>query len=58
MTKKCVMLARKQELTVSQLASLGGAARARALTAERRKEIATKAAKARWANRGRKLQQT
>jgi hypothetical protein len=38
----------KPELTVQQLAAMGGAARARKLNKARRKEIASAAAKARW----------
>ncbi len=41
-------------MTVQQFASLGGKARAKSLTAQRRKLIASNAAKARWKNRGKK----
>jgi hypothetical protein len=36
-------------MTVQEFAALGGKARAKGLTAKRRKEIAAKAAAARWA---------
>ena len=39
-----------KEMTVKELAAMGGRARAEALTKKRRKEIATAAAKKRWAN--------
>jgi hypothetical protein len=39
----------KKELTVRELASLGGKARKKALTPARRKEIAQKAIATRWA---------
>lgn len=39
-----------KEMTVKELAAMGGRARAEALTKKRRKEIATEAAKKRWAN--------
>lgn len=39
---------RQGDLTVRQLASLGGKARAKSLSAERRREIAIKAINARW----------
>jgi hypothetical protein len=38
----------KAASAAAQLGKLGGSARAKALTAKRRKEIAKKAAKARW----------
>lgn len=41
-------------MTVQQMASLGGMARAKSLTPERRREIARKAAKARWKGKKRK----
>lgn len=41
---------KKKELTVSELAKLGNAARNRKLTAEQRSEIARKAGRARWKN--------
>jgi hypothetical protein len=40
----------KKELTVSELASLGGKARSEKLSAKRRKAIARKASLARWGN--------
>lgn len=46
--KESKMLASNQEMTLREFASLGGKARAKALTAERRKEIASNAAKKRW----------
>ena len=49
MGKKSI-LASKQ-LTLAEFASMGGKARAKKLTPERRKEIASNAAKARWAKR-------
>ena len=39
-----------KEMTVKELAAMGGRARAEALTKKRREEIATEAAKKRWAN--------
>jgi len=38
----------KKEMTVKEFAALGGKARAKAMPAKRRKEIAKKAAAARW----------
>ncbi len=40
----------KKNPTASDMGKVGGPARAKALTAERRQEIARKAAKARWGN--------
>jgi hypothetical protein len=49
------MTKRKKQLTVSEMAKMGGKARARSLTPERRKEIARKAITTRWAKKpGRK----
>jgi hypothetical protein len=42
---------KKKELTVSQLAKMGGKARAKSLTPARRKEIAKKAIATRWAKK-------
>ncbi len=39
---------KKKEMTVKELASLGGHARKKKLSAARRKEIAQKAIRARW----------
>lgn len=39
---------RKKELTIREVAALGGRARAESLTPEQRKQIARKGAKARW----------
>ena len=39
---------RQGDLTVRQMASLGGKARAKSLSAKRRREIAVKAINARW----------
>ncbi len=39
---------KKKEMTVKELASLGGQARKKKLSAARRKEIAQKAIRARW----------
>jgi len=44
----------KKPLTVSELARMGGKARAKKLSAERRSEIAKKAVQAREAKRNRK----
>ncbi len=41
----------KKELTVSEMARLGGKARAKSLSPARRKEIAQKAIKTRWAKK-------
>jgi hypothetical protein len=40
---------KKREMTISEMAKLGGKARARSLSPARRKEIAEKAIKTRWA---------
>jgi general stress protein YciG len=46
---------KKKQLTVSEMAKMGGKARAKSLTPERRKEIARKAIATRWAKKpGRK----
>jgi hypothetical protein len=42
---------KKKELTVSELAKMGGQARAKSLTPARRKEIAQKAIATRWAKK-------
>jgi hypothetical protein len=42
---------KKPALTVSEMAAMGGNARAKGLTKKRRKEIASEAAKARWADK-------
>ena len=47
MSKKSSILASKH-MTVAEMASLGGKARTAALSPERRKEIASNAAKERW----------
>jgi hypothetical protein len=39
----------KKEITLTELSSMGGKARAKALTESRRKEISQKAIQARWA---------
>jgi hypothetical protein len=39
----------KREMTITEFARKGGKARAKALTKQRRREIATKAINARWA---------
>lgn len=41
----------KKELTITEFARMGAKARQKELTPERRKEIARKAAKARWAKK-------
>jgi len=46
----------EKEMTVKELASLGGHARKKKLSAARRKEIAQKAIRARWTNRKRKAE--
>jgi hypothetical protein len=38
-------------LTVKEMASMGGKARAKGMTKKRRKEIASEAAKARWGDK-------
>ena len=45
------MTKKKKQLTVSEMAKMGGKARAKSLTAERRKEIARKAIATRWAKK-------
>ncbi len=40
-----------QALTVKQMTRMGGIARAKSLTKKRRREIATRGAKARWAKK-------
>jgi hypothetical protein len=42
---------KKKEITVRELAAMGGKARAKKLTKERRKEIAVQAITARWASK-------
>ncbi len=54
MARKPDILASKKPMTVAELASLGGKARAAALTPERRREIAVAAIKARWAKHGKR----
>jgi len=44
----------KPPMTVAELASMGGKARAKNLSKKRRKEIAQKAADVRWAKKGSK----
>jgi hypothetical protein len=39
-------------ITLKQMTRLGGLARSKSLTKKRRREIATKAAKARWSKKG------
>ena len=47
------MKKKKKQLTVSEMAKMGGKARAKSLTPERRKEIARKAIATRWAKKPR-----
>ena len=44
-------MTKKKEMTVRELAAMGGKARAKKLTKKRRKEIAVKAITTRWASR-------
>jgi hypothetical protein len=47
-------MAKKKQLTVTELARLGGKGRAKKLSPARRKEIAQKAIAARWGEKGEK----